>query len=398
MSAAPVPDHMKWWVEARFGMFIHWGVYAVPSRGEWIKYQENIPDEEYVLLADEFNPKHYHPAEWVEIARDAGMKYMVITTRHHDGFCLYDSAVSDFTAPKTAAGRDLIAEFAHACHAADMPLGFYYSLMDWRFPGAMPHGLDQLADVWEPMVEQAHAQVREILTNYGKVDILWYDGMNPSDTVIWRSAELNAMARELQPGIIINNRAGLEEDYGTPENKVTPESRPWEACYTMNESWGHCATDRAYKTPRELVYLLSSCVAQGGNLLLNVGPDAEGRFPPEAVENLRTLGGWMKRNGGAVYGAGHAAVGAPAVGWATQKGDREYLIVVRWPGSTLPFAWCGSKVTAARVLGTGREAEVEQNGDRVWLHGLPEYAPDPLYTVIELEFDGAPEPSSPPYR
>ena len=286
MSTQTVPEHMKWWVDARFGMFIHWGVYSIPSRGEWVLYQEHMTNDEYARLADEFDPRSYRPAEWVKLAADAGMKYVVLTTRHHDGFCLFDSKVSDFTAPKTAAGRDLIAEFAEACHSAGMRMGFYYSLVDWRFPGILPPGTKPYLKDWEPMVEQAHAQVREILTNYGKVDILWYDGCNPHDPDFWRSQELNAMARDLQPDIIINNRAALPADYGTPENRVIAEQRPWEACYTMNDSWGNCATDRNYKSPKELLHLLISCVSQSGNLLLNVGPDRDGVVPAEATERL----------------------------------------------------------------------------------------------------------------
>ena len=192
-------DHMKWWHEARFGMLITWGLYAIPAHGEWIMYQEHIPFDEYKILADQFNPKEYNPAEWVALAKEAGMKYIVIVTRHHDGFCLFDSKVSDFTSVKTAAKRDLIAEFAEACHAAGMRLGLYYSLVDWRFPGVLPHGTREEDAVYKPLVDQAHAQVRELLTNYGQVDILWYDMLVPHDPKLWRSEELNKMARQLQP-------------------------------------------------------------------------------------------------------------------------------------------------------------------------------------------------------
>ena len=395
MNALKSEDRLKWWIEARFGMFIHWGVYAIPGRGEWILYQEHIPVEEYARLADQFNPGHYSPAEWVAIAQNAGMKYMVLTTRHHDGFCLFDSAVSDFTAPKTAAKRDLVGEFAEACHAAGMRMGFYYSLEDWRFPGQLPHLPRKEDSVYEPMVEQAHAQVREICSNYGKVDILWYDGGFPSG--VWRAEELNAMVRELQPEIIINNRAGTDEDFGTPENTIIAEARPWEACYTMNRTWGHAPFDRNYMSPREIIRLLATCVDSGGNLLLNVGPDADGRFPLKAVENLQHVGQWLRRHGDAIYGAGPAPFSAPALGLASRKGNRVFLLIQRWPGSTLPFAWCGNKVVSARVLATGQEARIEQAGDRVWLHDLPAFPPDPWHNVIELGLEGEPQPSDPAY-
>jgi len=378
-------------------MFIHWGLYSIPGRGEWLLYQENIPLEEYSRLADEFVPEAYDPDLWVATARDAGMKYMVLTTRHHDGFCLFDSGASDFTAPKSACGRDLIAEFAEACHRADMPLGLYYSLVDWRFPKVLPQHLVQADDTYTEMIEQAHAQVRELCTNYGKVDVLWYDMLRPHDRDLWRSEELNAMARRLQPDIVINNRAGPDEDFGTPENVIVPGARAWEACYTMNDTWGYAKYDRNYKTPMEIIRLLASCVAQDGNFLLNVGPEPDGRFPEAAVERLQAVGRWMRVNGEAIYGAGSSAVGAPAVAWSTGVGNTVYMLVERWPGSTLAFAWCGSKVVSAEMLADGRTARIEQEGDRVWLHGLPDEPPDPYMDVVKVTFDGRPQPSSPPY-
>jgi alpha-L-fucosidase len=386
---------MEWWWKARFGMFIHWGLYAIPGRGEWIMYQEHIPHDEYAELAQSFAPHDYHPEKWVALAQEAGMKYMVLTTRHHDGFCLFDSQVSDFTAPKSAAGRDLIAEFAEACHAAGMPLGFYYSLVDWRYPGVLPRSVDESPEVYEPMVEQAHAQVRELLSNYGEVDVLWYDVAYPPD--IWRPEELDRMVRELQPKIIVNNRSGIAGDFGSPANEVIPESRPWEACFTMNDSWGHVPNDTNYKSPEQLLRLLMSCVARGGNFLLNVAPDPNGRIPAEAVERLQVIGAWLRRNGDAVYGAGPSPVVAPALGWSTRAGNKVYLLIQRWPGSTVPLAWCGSRVVSARVVSTGQEARVEQRGDRVWLHDLPEETPDPLLSVVELRFDGEPRMAEPGY-
>ena len=400
MAMQHATDRLRWWREARFGMFIHYGLYSIPGRGEWIHYQEHIPNDEYARLADVFEPKHYNPREWVDIAQNAGMKYMVFTTRHHDGFCLFDSQVSDFTAPKTAARRDLIAEYAEACHRAGMRMGLYYSLEDWRFPGQLPHSLTKEAAsyepaVYEPMVAQAHAQVRELCSNYGTVDLLWYDGGFPPH--IWRPQELNAMVRSLQPDILINDRSGTPEDYGTPENVVIAQQRPWEACYTMNDSWGYASGDHNYKSPGNLLRLLASCVAQDGNFLLNVGPEADGRFPSEATTILNTLGRWMSVNGEAVYGAGRSPVVAPAMGWSTRAGDKVYLWIQRWPGSTLPFAWCGAPVQSAHILATGDELRIEQRGDRVWLHGLPEHAPDPEMTLIVLTFEGVPRMHEPAY-
>lgn len=391
------PD-MTWWQEARFGMFIHWGVYSIPGRGEWLMYQEHVPFEEYALLADQFNPKNFNPKAWVAKAKEAGMKYVVLTTRHHDGFCLFDSKVSDFTAPKTGAKRDLIREFADACHEAGMRMGFYYSLTDWHFPGVLPQGYPVSKPTMKLLVDQAHAQVRELLTNYGKVDILWFDGLAPNDPVGWRSKELLAMARKLQPEIIINDRSGIPGDFGTPENSVTAQDRPWESCFCMNRTWGYAPYDRNYKPVDELLRLLVSCTSQKGNFLLNVSPDGEGTLPREQLENLENIGKWMKRNGKGIYGAGPSPIAASNLGMASRVKDKVYLFIQRWPGSTVPIAWVGSKVKSACVLATGQMARIEQKGDRVWLHDLPELPPDTYLNVIELTFEGEPKPSTPAYR
>ena len=391
-------DRIAWWQEASFGMFIHWGVYSIPARGEWMMYQEHVPLEEYKKLADQFNPQNYNPAEWVALAKDAGMKYIVITTRHHDGFCLFDSKVSDFTAPKTAAGRDLIAEFVNACRKENMHFGFYYSLVDWRFPGTIPHHIRNSDESYKTLVNQAHEQVRELLTNYGTVDILWYDMLVPYDAKLWRSKELNEMAKELQPNILINDRAGIPADFSTPENSVSAKPGPWESCYSMNRTWGYAKYDRNYKSVNELLRLLSSCASQKGNFLLNVAPDRDGFISIEATERLREIGKWMRTNGKAIYNAGPSPVVAPNLGMETRVDDKVYLLIQRWPGPTVPIAWCGSRVKSARLLANNQFAKIEQKGDRVWLHNLPEYPVDPYLNVIELTFEGVPKPSNPSYN
>ncbi len=397
--ASTMPNNrIVWWQQARFGMLICWGVYSIPARGEWLMYQEHIPFNEYKKLANRFNPAHYNPAEWVALAKEAGMKYIIITTRHHDGFCLFESKASDFTAPKTAAGRDLIAEFVDACRAADMKFGFYYSLVDWHFTNVLPFSVARPDSVYLPMIEQAHDQVRELCSNYGPVDILWYDVMYPFDAKLWRIKELNAMVRRLQPNIIINDRAGAAGDFATPENVISPHSRPWESCYSMNRTWGYARFDRNYKSPNELLRLLATCVESNGNFLLNVAPDGEGKIPIEAVESLRKIGQWMRINGSAIYGAGPSPVVAPNLGLTTRVGDRVYLLIQRWPGSPVPFAWCGSQVKSARLLATDQYARIVQKDDRVWLYDLPEYPVDPYLNVIELTFYGQPKASNPAYR
>ena len=391
------PD-VSWWQEARFGMFIHWGVYSIPARGEWLMYQEHVPFSEYAALANQFNPKDFNPKEWVARAKEAGMKYVVLTTRHHDGFCLFDSKVSDFTSVKTGAKRDLVREFADACHEAGMRMGFYYSLMDWHFPGVLPLRVPVSESTMKLVADQAYAQVQELLSNYGKVDILWFDGCNPNDPLRWQSQQILDMARKLQPDILINDRAALPGDFATPENVVAAQPRPWESCFCMNRTWGYARYDRNYKPVHEILRLLGSCSSQNGNFLLNVSPDGEGVIPVEQAEILSSIGKWMKVNGKALYGAGPSPVGAPNLGMATRVKDKVYLLIQRWPGSTVPIAWCGSKVKSACLLATGQYARIEQKGDCVWLHDMPQYPPDPWLSVIELTFEGEPRPSAPPYR
>jgi len=391
-------NKIRWWQDARFGMFIHWGVYSAESRGEWIMYQEHIPYADYRKLAENFHPKAYSPAEWVALARQSGMKYMILTTRHHDGFCLFDSRVSDFTAVKVGPGRDLVAEFATACHKAGMKMGFYYSLTDWHFPGVLPQGYPKSDQALQPLVKQAHEQVRELLTNYGKVDILWFDGMTPGDTNVWRSGDLTRMARQLQPDILINDRAGTGGDFVTPENVVTAHNQPWESCYTMNRTWGFARYDQNYKPVAELIRLLTSCASQGGNFLLNVSPDGNGKIPDRQIASLREIGRWLKVHGAAVYKAEPSPVVAFNLGFQCRVGDKVYLLIQRWPGKVLPFAWCGSVVKSAKILTTGLSLQVEQNEDRVWLKGLPATPPDPYMNVVELTFDGSPKATNPAYR
>ena len=383
-------DHLRWWQEARFGMFIHWGVYSIPARGEWVMYQEHIPHEEYASLAQRFSPKKFDPDAWVQLAKDAGMRYMVLTSRHHDGYSLFDSQVSDFTAPKTAAGRDLIREYVEACHRGGMRLGFYFSLLDWRYP-AYFRGPKGDPKGWRELVDYVHAQVRELCSQYGKIDILWYDGGWPYTAEDWRSADLNAMVRKLQPGIIINNRSQLPEDLDTPEQHVRPSEpgRPWEACMTLNDSWGYNEADDNWKSAKQVLMHLVRCASGGGNLLLNVGPKPDGTIPSESTRILERVGSWLERNGGAVYGTLRSPY-STSTGLSTIKGTTLYLHVFRWPGKELHVARVLNRVRSIHLLTSGKQIEFEQNEDRLKLTGLPGRAPDDLDTVIVVELDGEP--------
>lgn len=387
-------DRAAWFHEARFGMFLHWGCSSVAGRAEWVMFQDKVPLEEYRQLADRFKPTKYDPRQWAAVARDAGMKYMVLTTRHHDGYALWDSRVSDFTAPKTGPRRDLVAAYAEACRAAGLKVGFYYSLADWRWP-VWWKGKDQDPAQWADLVGYVHEQVRELMTHYGRVDVLWYDGGagcgNPQPVTAedWQARKLNALVRRLQPGILINDRSLVPEDIATFEQHL-PGGRPagaWETCMTMNKHWGHMAADRVYKSATELVHLLTACASGGGNFLLNVGPLPDGRLPRPAVVRLQAIGRWLRRYGEAVYGNGPAPYDAGTNGVWTQKGRHVYLHVHWWPGSTVILCDMPRRVRRAELVGTRQRATIVRRGRRVFLTGLPSRPPDPHTTVIRLELE-----------
>jgi len=401
-DAAERRERMAWFNEARCGIFIHWGLYSIPARGEWLRFAERVPLDEYDRLADQFSPQSFDADAWVGLAQEAGARYMVLTTRHHDGFCLYDSQVSDFTSVKRAAGRDFVADYVEACRRAGMKVGFYYSLLDWRFGGYIP-GEEMTPADRDAMVQQVHDQVRELLTNYGRVDVLWFDGgwlapqFHGQDMAeFWRAQELTAMARGLQPHILINNRSGLPEDFSTPEQKVeaAEAGRAWETCMTIGDSctWGYCRNNPNLKPTVQLLQYLVTAASGGGNYLLNCGPRADGTIRPEHASRLREIGAWMRVNGESIYGSERSPFGAQLLGACTAKGDVAYLHVFRWPGREACIAGVKNKVKSATLLATGLRADIEQPGNgRMILRGLPLDPPDAYDTVIKLQLDGPPE-------
>ncbi len=334
-TEAQKTQRMKWWTEARFGMFIHWGLYALPARHEWVKNRERMTNEQYQKYFEQFNPDLFNPHEWARMAKEAGMKYVVLTAKHHEGFCMWDSKYTDYKCTNTPFGRDIIKEFVEAFRAEGLKVGFYYSLLDWHHPDYTidkNHPLRQDSDTAYARLnkgknmsryrEYMKNQVRELLTNYGEISIMWFDfsfpGQNGKGRDDWDSEGLLKLARSLQPGIIVDDRLDLRDveggwDFTTPEQvKVEkwPEYKgkkiPWETCQTFSGSWGYYRDEYTWKSPEQLIELLIESVSKGGNLLLNVGPTGRGTFDYRAQERLKAMGDWMKFNSRSIYGCTEA--------------------------------------------------------------------------------------------
>jgi alpha-L-fucosidase len=378
---------MKWWHEAKFGMFIHWGLYSVLGRHEWVMENEGIPVSEYQELAKRFTPKPNAARDWAKLARRAGMKYMVMTTKHHEGFCLFDTKYTSYCAPKQACGRDLVKEYAEAARAEGLRVGFYHSLMDWHHPDGARCADDEAAR--KRFVEYIHGQVREICAY--KPDVLWYDVAWPLDAEGWESLKMNRMVRGLLPDVIINNRAKVPEDFDTPEQRIeASKGRAWESCMTMNGSWGYHKNDDDWKTPKTVVRNLITCARGGGNYLLNIGPKPDGSIPEESMRILTAVGKWMDKNGSTIYGSDPCRVGRSNYLNFTRKGNTLYVHAHFWPGETLVVAGLTNKVLSAKLLAGGKKVEFTQDRFRVRFTGLPAAPPDDPVTTLAVECDSEP--------
>ena len=395
---------MKWWHEARFGMFIHFGLYSLIGQHEWAMEIEGIPVAQYELLAKHFNPRPHAAREWAKLAKRAGQKYMVMTTKHHEGFCNWDTKLTDYNAMKQGPGRDLVREYVEAARAEGLRVGFYYSLMDWHHPDGATCKTDEAAR--RRFVDYTHGLIRELLTNYGKIDVLWYDVSWPLTAAQWESERMNEMVFQLQPDIIVNNRNGLDGDFATPEQRIqaSEAGRAWESCMTLNDSWGFNRADDQWKTPKTIVDNLITCARGGGNYLLNIGPEPDGSVPPATIEVLEAVGKWMDTNGKTIYGSERGTLNPDASCNYSRKGNTLYVHVYNWPGRTPAAQWLDfykpevvvaigglkPKVLSARVLKTGKKVEFTQDEFSFRLTGLPLVAPDQPATVIEVECDGEP--------
>lgn len=421
-------NRTDWFMKDRFGMFIHWGLYSIPARGEWVRSRSEtkMSIEDYQKYFDAFDPTDYNPKEWAKLAKEAGMKYAVLTAKHHDGFCLFDSKLTDYKATNTKAGRDLIREYVDAFRAEGIKIGFYYSLLDWHHPDyptyhdAMHPMRDNEAfkDIEQDFsryIEYFHGQVRELLTNYGKVDIIWFDfsyqdEVNDMSGEKWQAKKLVTMMRELQPDIVMDNRltknAGEAEsfnseygDFVSPE-QILPRKGivdkngnkiPWEGCITLNNHWGYCADDHDYKQAKDVVRALVECTSKNGNLILNVGPDAKGNIPAESVEILKEVGKWMKKNSDSIYSCGAADLPKPEWGRYTQSGEKLYAHIFERGIGGINLETMKGKIKEARYLHDRSEVNCSlpwndnANKSDTFLNLSTYKLPCGIDTVVELD-------------
>ena len=426
LKTMPTPGDTQWFVHDRFGLFIHWGLYALPARHEWVKHYEEISNEDYDVYFRHFDPDLYDPAVWARAAGGAGMKYFVITTKHHEGFCLWDSKLTDYKAPKAPVGRDLLRPMVDAFRAENMRVGLYHSLIDWHheqylidpYNGPYRNQPDR-QKMNEPRdqakyAEYLHGQVRELLTEFGKIDVMWFDfsfpGAGPEGKGhdAWKSEKLYELVRQLQPEVVLNDRLDLEKgwDIKTPEQFVSREwvrvnGQPvtWETCQTFSGSWGYHRDETSWKSIEQLVQMLVDTVSKGGNLLLNVGPTGRGEFDARVLDRLTGMGQWMDRHGRSIYGCTQAPeeFKAPTDCRLTYNPDtkRLYVHVFAWPFKHLHMDGLAGKVQYAQLLNDASELRAE--GHKSWQTAaaktpdndtltiqLPVRKPDVTVPVIEL--------------
>ncbi|NLD72509.1 MAG: alpha-L-fucosidase [Chloroflexi bacterium] len=422
-AVRPAGGDASWFVEGRLGMFIHWGLYALPARHEWIKNRERLTDADYLPYFQHFDPDLYDPRAWARAAREAGMTYFVVTTKHHEGFCLWDSAHTDYKVTNTPYGRDLLGPMVEAFRAEGLRVGFYHSLIDWHHPEFPIDRVHPQRDDAEARAAAAgrdmaayreflHAQVRELLTQFGQIDYLFFDFSYPGDDgkghEDWDSEGLVRLVRELQPQVLINDRLDLlDTDWGwdvkTPEQfmvrdwvRVNGQRVLWETCQTFSGSWGYHRDESTWKSVGQLTRMLIDTVSKGGNLLLNVGPTARGEFDARALDRLQGMGEWMRRHGRSIYGCTQAPEGytTPQDCRLTYNPEtnRLYVHVFAWPIRHLHLDGLAGKVAYAQLLNDASEVKMvpprpshhEAVPEDVLTLELPVVQPDVTVPVIEL--------------
>jgi alpha-L-fucosidase len=405
----PKARRLKAWEEARFGMFIHWGLYSTDGLDCWKMHDMGIPAAEYRRRFEpRFRPTRFDARAFARVAKSAGCKYVVMGSRHHEGYCLWNTKTTRFSSVHMTPKRDFIAEYVEAVRAAGLMVGFYYSLLDWRHK-AYFDGPHKNPDGWRKLVAQAHEQVRELMTNYGRMDILWYDGgwapgvgqspatawgYVPSQQEIaelWQSKKLNAMVQKLQPGILVNNRSYPHSsgDFRTPEQVITPEGPRWELCDTLGTLWGYAPQDRIRKTADEVIMRLVTTIGFGGNMLLNIGPKPDGSVQPWQARIMERVGAWVKAHGEAIYGCGAEPAWLFNNGLApwrtTRKGNTLFVHLLRYPGKEFAMVNIHDYTfTSASLLDTGKRLEIVHEPTRDIIRGLPAKAPDPIAPVVKI--------------
>jgi len=381
----------QWWREARFGMFIHFGAYAVAARGEWVKSNERLTTEQYQQYVDAFNPVDYDAKKWAKLAKAAGMKYAVLTAKHHDGFCMFNSKLTDYKASTRFGGRDIVREFLDAFRAEGLKVGLYYSLIDWHHPDYPNVGNHPQRDdkeyakrnfTWDNYLKYMHGQVEELVRDYGKLDIMWFDySFDEYSGEKWKAKELLEMVHKYQPEIIVDNRLTINEgtkttgrvissygDFETPEQGIPSEPIvdkfgnpiPWETCLTLNNNWGYFEGDKDWKSPEMIIHALVNCVSKNGNLLLNVGPDGRGSIPSESIRILTEVGKWMDKNSESIYGSGLAELTKPDWGRYTSKGDILYAHWMYPAIGHISIKGISDRTPRAYLLSTGAELPTEK--------------------------------------
>lgn len=416
---------MQWWRDARLGMFIHWGLYSIPAgewkesknHAEWIRTTAEIPLEEYDKFVGQFNPVKFNAENWVKMAKDAGMKYIVITSKHHDGFCLFDSKYTDFDVMSTPFKRDILKELADACRKHGLKMCFYHSIMDWHHPDYLPRRTWEKTRSTEGayfprFVTYLKNQLKEIITNYGDIGVLWFDGEWEDTWTKELGDDLYNYVRSLDKNIIVNNRvskgrAGMEGytkdgagagDFGTPEQQIPSTGLngiDWESCITMNDNWGYNKVDKNFKPAKEILRMIADIASKGGNLLLNIGPKSDGTFPQESIDRLKEIGAWMKVNGEAIYSSHASPFKTLSWGRCTQKqiegGTRLYLHVFDWPQNGKLFVAGLANDPLKSVLLSGNKTLKNQKVENGIIVNLPLNAPDANNSIVVLDINGAPE-------
>ncbi|TWB30825.1 alpha-L-fucosidase [Nitrospirillum bahiense] len=419
VRTGPVADQrVAWWRQARLGMFIHFGVYSVLGHGEWAMFSEHIPRNDYAKLADDFHPDPAAPAEWAKVARQSGMKYMVLTARHHDGFSLFASRANDFNVATHNNGQDVVKNYTDAARREGLRVGLYYSPLDWRFPGYfMP---DLYLDSAEAMRNQYHREVEQLATDYGKIDLLWYDGGGEqwlgfgglefdgakwgsrdrgkpyTGRFSWRDGEVDQRLHQLQPDILVNDRTSVPGDWRTRENPVNlggfDDVQPWELCITLAGTWGYQPGARP-RSLDELVRLLVQTATRDGNLLVNVGPAPDGHIPPDQIARLGELGAWLQKYGRAIYGTRGGPFLPTATMGATRVDSTVFLHLLGGEGDHLPTIITvpefpgGPTLLRARLVGTGASLTVSKGKGGTDI-GIPPQAARNGIAIVELSYDG----------